>query len=183
MNLIEAFELGKIPGIPELPEKVVTTHLSKLFFYPDRVMKVYKYIKDPFAGDLSDPITRGEFITEDFSWNKEMSPSIYLKLHDVGGDYYIEMFRVDEKCNLTNLFLKKEITSEAVEKIGRVMSERLVKLTNQYRQKLDSYYALGWFKLMSDRMIDLRDWGMMARKKLPEGRCEQVMNKLDNFFC
>lgn len=182
MNLIEAFETGKIEGISGLPEKVITTHLSKLFFYPTRVFKVYKYINDAFAGDLSDPSTRGEFITEDFSWNRKMSPAIYLKLHDVGGDYYIEMLRIDDANNLTTLLLNRKIEDKYLEKIGRVMTERSIALTDQNKEKLSDYFAKGWLQLMSDRMKDLRDWGMMAGGKLPAGRCKSVMDKLDSFF-
>lgn len=147
MNLIEAFEKNSIIGLDtSSPDKVIETIISKIFFYGDKVLKVYKYEKF-FFGDFGFAEFRNNFYKEDFGWNKKMAPGVYLSLAGVkkdgekyklaelaeAEDFFIEMKKFDDDKNLTNLLAKKQIVKEDIEKIVSEMIYRLGELTQEKR--------------------------------------------------
>ena len=112
MTLLEAFEQNLIND--DKYERRIETIFSKLFFFSDKVIKIYKY-SDNYYGQFSDINFRKEFYAEDFSWNHTMAPDIYLSLNpykltdgkwapasqDEAEDFYIVMKRIDDKSNVT----------------------------------------------------------------------------------
>src|SRR4030042_4195619 len=143
MNLIQAFEKNLIEDFNTFsPDKVVETIVSKIFFYGDKVYKIYKYEKF-FFGDFSDQDFRKKFYNEDFYWNNTMAPHVYLSLWGVkknsdkyrltnlseAEDFFIEMKKFDDDKNLTNLLLKKNMGEEDLAKIVSDMTSRIKKLT------------------------------------------------------
>ena len=131
MNLIQAFEENLVEDFNTFsPDKVIETIVSKIFFYGDKVYKIYKYEKF-FFGDFSNQDFRKKFYEEDFYWNNTMAPHVYsalwgvkknfnkYKLTDLSGaeDFFIEMKKFNDDKNLTNLLLKKKISDDNLVKI------------------------------------------------------------------
>lgn len=143
MNLIEAFDKNLI--IDKKPDKIIETIISKLYFYGDKVYKIYKYEKF-FFGDFGDWDFRKKFYEEDFYWNSTMAPSVYLALTGVKNisetdDFFIEMKKFDDSKNLTNLLIQKNISDIDIEKIILEMIARLNKITSS--KKNDPNYNFG----------------------------------------
>lgn len=131
MNLIEAFDKNLI--IDKEPDKIIETIVSRLYFYGDKVYKVYKYEKF-FFGDFSSTNFRKNFYKEDFYWNNIMAPDIYLNLKVVKAtngeeDFFIEMEKFDDSKNLTNLLIQKNISESDIRNIISEMTTRLKKIT------------------------------------------------------
>lgn len=154
MNLIEAFEQNLIDKLnTSSPDKTIETIISKIFFYGNEVMKVYKYEKF-FFGDFSLTEFRKNFYKEDFDWNKKMAPDVYLELIGVkksgGGyelaqtpeaeDFFIKMKKFDDNNNLTNLLLEKKIDKIQLEIITKKMILRIKELTDSKREKYKNYF-------------------------------------------
>lgn len=83
------------------------THLSRLFFTPDRVFKLLKPVSLPFV-DFSDRDARLRATTVEFERNRALSPDVYLGLADVVEhgelvDRMIVMRRLPESQELTRL--------------------------------------------------------------------------------
>lgn len=148
MNLIEAFE-------KKSPDKTIETIISKVFFFGDKVLKVYKYEKF-FFGDFASFEFRKDFYTEDFSQNQIMAPEVYLFLHEVeqGGqvDFFIEMKKFDDNNNLTNLLLQKRIDKNKIGIIAKEMVLRLKKLTEFKKERYKDYFKN---KLLDIQLADL----------------------------
>ncbi len=168
-------------GIKEFgkPDKVIETLISKIFFFRNRVIKVYKH-KEAFYGNFADFAFRKEFYSEDFFWNHSMAPEIYLKLVgvkakggsydtvklDIAEDFYIEMAKIDSSKNLTNLFSSDKVTTINMEEMIHFLVEKLRSLTKERKVKLKHLFDLGWYKLQSDDLEDLRQWVYMAPDKI-----------------
>ncbi|MDB5259472.1 MAG: hypothetical protein JWO73_680 [Candidatus Taylorbacteria bacterium] len=195
MNLIEAFESGNVEGVSSLPAKALETHISRLFFYENRVCKVYKYKHDLLIGNFGDFDFRRKFYAEDFSWNQHMSPRIYLRLHSVkfekgawkdcpeeeAEDYYIEMLKVDTESTLLNRLLTQNVSKQNLKDVASVMTERIAGLAKIKRDQFDGFYEKGWHHLMNERIGDLRKW-VSAAPGMPLERCAEIMSKLSGFF-
>ncbi len=190
MDLIQAIEKGQLAEFGQA-NKTIETLLSKVFFFGDRVIKVYKHVK-AFYGDLSDFQFRREFYKDDFFWNQTMSPEIYLKLGGVrltgsafelcdfaaGQDFYIEMARIDSSRNLTNLLARGEISVPEMEMITATLVEKLRLLTRERRDHLRELYEIGWPSLNLEALEDLRQWMYLADKRVPRAESDRLVNAL-----
>lgn len=130
MNLIEAFDKNLIESFNKPADKIIETIVSRLYFYGDKVYKVYKYEKF-FFGDFGSPDFRKKFYREDFLWNHIMAPHVYSALRGViktgdkyeiaklsgADDFFIEMKKFDDNKNLTNLLIQKNISDTDIERI------------------------------------------------------------------
>lgn len=170
MNLIETFEN---------PEKIIETIISKVFFYGEKVFKVYKCEKF-FFGDFGSPEFRKDFYVEDFSQNKLMAPEIYLTLHTVKNneeeDFYIEMKKFDDNNNLTNLLLQKRIDKNKIETIAKEMVLRLKKLTENKKEKYKDYFKN---KLLDIHLADLesdRNLLYLIPSNIPKEITDKIIN-------
>lgn len=195
MNLIEAFEKTKVSGFYSETDQVIESAISKLFFYGDRVLKVYKYEKY-FFGDFSSPSFRKEFYQEDFHWNHAMAPRVYVALKSVkemgdgyeqanldnAKDFYIEMKKIDVEKNLTNLLFAKQVSRADLEKIATEMTIRIQNLTRDEKEKLKPLAKRGWFDLLQEDLEDLRHWAYMADPKLPKIKVDELMDILEKAF-
>lgn len=195
MNLIEAFEKTKVSGFHSETDQIIESAISKLFFYGDRVLKVYKYEKY-FFGDFSSHSFRKEFYQEDFRWNHAMAPRIYVALKGVkeigdgyeqvnldnAKDFYIEMKKIDIEKNLTNLLFVKQVSRADLEKIATEMTIRIRNLTRNEKEKLKLLAKKGCFDLLQEDLEDLRHWAYMADPKLPRIKSDELMNVLEKAF-
>jgi len=92
------------------------THLSQLFFTPDRVFKLLKPVALPFV-DFSDIETRCAAATTEFERNQAISPDVYLGLADVVEDgvltdRMIIMRRLRADQELTALLGRSDIADQ-----------------------------------------------------------------------
>jgi aminoglycoside phosphotransferase family enzyme len=168
MTLLEAFEKKILTN--EKPEKVIETVFSKLFFFKDKVIKIYKY-NDSYYGDFSNPTFRKSFYRDDFSWNNIMAPEIYLELkgfkNDSGKwisvdysnaeDFYIEMKRIDDTSNLTHLLITNTVTDQNLRDIGSVTVEKLKTLTLQNKDALLAIFESGGKKIIHDALLAVEE--------------------------
>lgn len=175
MTLIEALEQGTFHDFGQ-PDHVIETLLSKVFFFGDRVIKVYKH-KEAFYGNLADPSFRKTFYAEDFFWNHEMAPDIYQKLIEVDGDHYIEMRNVDATKNLTNLFADNTVSVSDIHRLTTELVTKLRQLTTDRKAKLHRYFEMPWITLQDDDFEDLRQWAYIA-ESIPRSTTDEIVNLL-----
>ncbi len=171
MELIEAFEQGKVEGT-ETIVNTIDTAISKVFIGKHKVYKVY-HKENSFFGNLGDPAYRKEFYNQDFSWNQIMSPHVYLKLHPVkfkgskfvavpdkeAEDYFIEMMLVDTTATVSHLLLSEKLSSENVKKIAKAFNERIKKLNKEKLNELSSIKK-SWYELWEKRLDDLEKFSL-----------------------
>lgn len=193
MDLIEAFKIGAVENIKELPSKIIDTQLSSVFIFTDKAIKVYKK-EDAFFGNLGESDFRKGFYFEDFSWNKWMSPEIYLALkpvriiengwkdcsYDSATDFYIEMNKVNIENDLSNLLVNNAITKEQLKTIGLVMIQRILDLTRAKRDSI-SVFNKPWKDLLLQRQEDLRNFSYIVGSKISKEKVDIVINKFVEF--
>jgi aminoglycoside phosphotransferase family enzyme len=193
MNLIEAFDKGFIyPAKPE-PVRTLETVISKLFFYEDIVIKIYNY-KESFLGDFGDPELRKDFYQKDFSWNHLMSPDIYLRLvgmkQDDGmwvevslteaEDYYIEMKKINDSQNVTNLMVNNRMSDQDFRNLGFKMTTRLQLLTEEKWEEIKDLFQKDWKTTLLDSMEETVKWCYMAEDKMPRGLIDRFSSAIQN---
>lgn len=84
-KIIKSFSLGRFSGCQEKPKHIVTV-ISNVFISGQRVYKIYKNDDKEFNTlfyDLSVKENRFKFTTNDFSWNHDLSPEVYLELRGI----------------------------------------------------------------------------------------------------
>lgn len=171
-------------------EKEVETALSRVFLYPQKAYKIYKS-EEGFAGDFTDKEFRKAFYKEDFSWNRDMSPTIYLSLVgfsknkdgrwalcDLGeaDEFAIEMKRVDTNNTLNNYLLAGKATDDTIRAVADTMMQRLIKLTAEKRDSIPAFRQT-WKELFKLRFKDARDFGYLAVDKgLSKARTDMVID-------
>lgn len=193
MTLVEAFETGNVEGVIGRPDQIIETILSKLFFFGDRVFKVYKSEKNSIT-EL-DNLQRAEFYSQDFLWNNQMSPKIYLKLQPVAetergflnvskekaDNFYILMKKIDNSRNLTSLLGKKSINSNELRKIIREMTIRVSFITKANKNEIDQVLNADWFKFNCKNIESLK-WVYDAHPDLPKNKADKIIYFLNDFI-
>lgn len=190
MNLIEAFEQNLIEGLnTSSPDKTIETIISKIFFYGDKVYKVYKY-KEFFFGDFTSLKFRKDFYIEDFSQNQLMAPEVYPFLRGVkkngdkyvfsaeedAEDFFFEMKKFDDNNNLTNLLLGKKINKIQLGIIAKELVLRLKKLTDKKREKYKNYFKN---RLLDIHMADMesdRNLLYLIPNHIPKERTDKIID-------
>lgn len=189
MNLIEAFERDLVEGFSK-PDREIETVISRLFFYENKVCKVYKHMQS-FIGDMTVARFRKEFYSEDFSWNNIVSPNIYLELVGVkkegdryiktendAEDFFILMEKVDSDTNLVDLLLEQRVRDKNLTDVIEVLVQKLKELTKTKRPKIDHISAQGWPELLKQNYEDLRSWSYMADTHIPREKTNEIVDAL-----
>ncbi|NTW13677.1 MAG: hypothetical protein HGA31_01460 [Candidatus Moranbacteria bacterium] len=175
MDLLHAFENGRVDVISGLPDRVVETILSRLFFFEDRIFKVYKW-RNGSIGDFTDPEFRSEFFRDDFTWNVSMSPDTYVRLGFVakrGGRYYevheseaedffIEMNRINQDEILFELLKCGKISEKDLRATVVTMFDRLGALTESVRDLFPDIFSIPLPELHLMDMQSTREWIRMT---------------------
>ena len=170
----EAFRAGRVTGeLNGVPDEVVESGLAHIFFYGDKVFKLYKTHsdKDHFIKKVLAPTKqRVAFLEHDFTLNKHFSGEVYLKLHGVhyadgivnvtnyrSGTIYAltEMYRLDFDTNLHERLLR-----------GDIVRDELVQLGYETARAIDTCPIgipanVNWYTLAKERLELLRqflDW-------------------------
>ncbi|RJQ32335.1 hypothetical protein C4572_01285 [Candidatus Parcubacteria bacterium] len=191
MTLIEAFEKWAVEGVPGHPDKVVETLLSKLFFFGDKVYKVYK--KEENSISKLDRAGRIEFYRQDFYWNNRMSPEIYIKLQPLkennglflntsfeeADDFYILMNKIDDSQNLTTLLGKGGMQDEQIRKVVREMGNRLKAISRENGEEIEDILQTGW-REFNNRNIEALEWIYEASPALPFETSRRVISFLQD---
>ena len=195
MDLITAAQTGKASHLFPSVQSSVDTNLSLLLFGKERVYKIYRR-GVPFFEYLDDPDLRTAFYREDFSWNRSVSPSIYLQLCSVkkksgqwnhcseaeADDFYIEMQRMDETRNLTEMMLHGRITAQDLKNVAQHLLRSIKKLKQEKMASLESWVNRGWKEIMQQRLVSLKGFGESAPPSLEQKEHREVMNSFQNFF-
>ncbi len=191
MILLNTIKKGKF-GDWGKPEKIINTLLSNVFFFKNKVLKVYKHEK-AFYGDLTDPEYRKYFYKEDFFWNNVMSPEIYLKLGGVkiksknkillseiddADDYYIEMTKIDDTQTITNKFDEDLISVSDLSEMIEKKIEKLRYLSTKRKNLIEKIKKNGWYKLNKTVLEDLRQWAYMSKKHIPKDSTDKIVDYL-----
>jgi aminoglycoside phosphotransferase family enzyme len=172
------------------PDKVVTTHISNVFIFGEKVLKVYKQ-ENFFFADLLTFESRKAFYEEDFFWNNTASPEVYLNLWGVrtvegqymfvsseqGEDFVIEMSKIDDSKTLTKILLNGELTDTLAVDFIDSQVDTLATLTRERRQKLNHLFQRGLLEIMKDNTQSLFDW-MLTEPKVSREDAETVKTLL-----
>ncbi len=183
MPLIEALELGKTHF--GMPDRVIETVLSKLFFFGDRVIKVYK----PRWQETTDSTFRKRFYNDDFTWNHIAAPHIYTKLHgfdenhapvhpDSAHDWVIEMKNIDTTSNLTRLLPSGAVDADTMSTISDAMIENLENLTREKRASLSHIFDRPYTDLRVQSLKDLDDWLLELRSEISDETRTEAVDRL-----
>jgi len=192
MNLFRVFEQNLIEGLAtSSPDKIIETTVSKIFFYGNKVYKIYKYEKF-FFGDFGSPDFRRNFYCEDFRWNKTMAPHVYLNLRgvkaegekyrlaDIGEaeDFFIEMEKFDADKSLTNLLLKKEVSEEDLAKIVLELTSRLGELTTEKRRESEAIFSKNLLESLLAELEDDRNLLYLVPSFIAKEKTDEMMEFL-----
>lgn len=161
----------------DTPERTITTVISNLYVYPDKVRKVYKKEKFFFA-DLSNSVAREEFIREDFFWNNIAAPGIYRKLVEENGDLVIEMTRIDDTHSLTKLALSGALTAKHVEQFIDALVDILDVLTRERRSDLAYLFDKGLQTIMLEDLVSMREWLYDAGPYITKKEADYIVDTL-----
>ncbi len=109
-----------------LSTRVVETHISRLFFVGDRVYKMRKPVRFPFA-DFSDRRAREADCHREVALNRRLAPDVYLGVADVelngeAIDHMVVMQRMSETTSMAALAVNGDDLSEWTRRVV----ERLV---------------------------------------------------------
>lgn len=191
MKLIDALEKGEVKEFGK-PENVLETAISKLFFFGNDVVKVYKHGKYFFA-NLEDLAPRRKFFQDDFSWNHTSSPEIYKELGamrndtfekvDVskGDDFFILMRKIDSSATFTRLLEENTLTPEDTKRMSIELIELLRVLTDKKLKDFRHLTKMGWRQLWKEDTTDsLRPWLDMANDHIPKQEAERIMDILED---
>lgn len=176
MKLLEKFEKNLI--FPDKKyDRLVESAISKLFFYGDKVCKVYKNEKY-FFGDFRNSSFRNKFYREDFDWNRTLSPTIYKKLVSVDNDFYILMKNVNTEKSLFNLLQKKKVKRDQLCRFIKDITRKIDFLTKKKNRQLKNISSLGLYKILMQDVSDLVPWSAMAAPALPISISKKFIDSL-----
>ncbi len=184
MKLIEALESGQTSF--GMPDRIIETVLAKLFFFGDRVIKVYKH-----RNQYAEPSFRKRFYIEDFTWNNIAAPQVYTKLHgfdetlsltdlDTAHDWAIEMKNIDTSSNLTRLLPAGAIDGETMTAIAEAMIENLENLTREKRDSLSHIFDRSYTDLRIQSLRDLDEWLSELHTEIPAEVRSEAIRKLSD---
>lgn len=190
MTFFEALAQGASPW--GLPTRIHETAISKLFFFSDKVVKVYKP-QHYFFADLENLQSRKKFFQDDFFWNHTASPDIYTTLggvridsrvhlvdFDEGEDFYILMNIIDGTQTLTHLLQTHAITPHDMARMTSSLTNLLRTLTKEKITSFKHYTSLGWHQLWKlDELESLRSWLRMAPPHITDDEIDRIMNLLE----
>jgi hypothetical protein len=188
MLLIDALENGQTSR--GKPQRTIETVLSKIFFFGDRVLKVYKHRKTTDS-DTTDQAHRKIFYTSDFNWNRTVAPEIYLSLKgfassnefmevdaSIGDDWAIEMLLVDTRANLTHMLKEGKIDETTLSLVAHAIVEKIEFLTNKNRATFDPLFKRNLASAQTQMLEDLREWLQYLEADVPAEFRESLMTTL-----
>lgn len=172
------------------PEKVATTFVSQVCIFKEKVLKVYKH-EEFFFADLKGFKSRKAFYEEDFFWNNNASPEIYLHLWGIkeqdgvyelvppsmGEDFVIEMSRIDDSFLLTKILQRGELTADQAEGFVVSLVDTLATLTRERRSKLDHLFQRGLYSIMVENTKSLHDW-MLSEEQFDTNVAQDIADTL-----
>jgi len=188
MRFAEALARGLVPEFG-MPDKTITTLLSTLCLFGEKVIKVYKH-EYFFFTDLADFDSRKEFYFEDFFWNNLMAPEIYLSLRGVthaggaytvvdpedGEDFFIEMSKIDDSTILTKTLLRGLVSVDQIEHMTRTLVHKLRLLTIERKEKLKSQFSQTLQDIQRRYIEDLRAWAILADPYVDTQETDKILD-------
>lgn len=193
-SIISLIQQGKISDFSEIPEMVVTT-ISNVFIFQEakKVLKIYRRDNEYWNTSFSD-ISKGEsriqFIREDFSANKAVSPLVYLELkkatvvdgmvnlsppEDGDDELVILMQYINAKESFNDSLFRGDIPQQEFASIGSQFGNIKKNLSISEERPSDN-----WFELMTQRVTDLKIWMEHLSQYIPSevtNQCIEVVTK------
>ena len=183
MQLIDAIENGQTAF--GTPDRVIETVLAKLFFFGDRVIKVYK----TRGQEATDATFRKRFYNEDFTWNNIAAPHVYTHLHGfdedhisshphAAHDWAIEMKNIDTSSNLTRILPSGSINQKKISAIAYAIVEKLEHLTREKRDSLSNIFERSYVDLRIQSLKDLDAWLSELRTDISDDVRSRAIQRL-----
>lgn len=176
-EIVTALKSGRVSGVVSaVPDHHIETGLAHIFFFGDRVFKLYKthndhthFIKGVFAPTRD----RIDFLDRDHALNTHFSRGIYQGRHTLRWDetgvciepllesdtpnihLFVEMVRLDFEYNVHELLLAAQVTKDMSYQLGWQTAE----LVATYEQAVPS--DISWYELAIARLGFLEkfiDW-------------------------
>lgn len=168
VNLLQIIESNS-SGLFPAPERHVDGIWSRVYFCGDRVLKVYKHVNQ-HGIDLTTRDNRRGFYTDDFNWNKVVTPDIYLEIvgidmSDTGcisaapineaHDFVIVMVRGDDTRSFARELEADNVSEAEVEVLTGQLVQASRHLTNQMQDGLQDIICVGWQSLFLNGIRDM----------------------------
>ena len=113
--------------------EVRETHISWVYLTGPFAYKVKKAVKFGDILDFSTLELRKKFCQQELVLNRRFSPDIYIDVFKINAEgkidqpgeiieYGVKMKQTPEACLMTNILMKKAVTTSAIEKIAEVLS-------------------------------------------------------------
>lgn len=190
MRFAEALEQGLVPEFGK-PEKVVVTHISRIYLFAGRVLKIYNH-EIAFFADLATFESRKAFYSEDFFYNNTAAPEIYLHLWGVqerngaftlvppnmGEDFVIEMSRIDDSQTLTKLLINNSLTKDQAGLFVDSLVDTLAVLTKERRDPLRGLFDKGLYEIIKGNTKSLHEWMLGIPENIPKEQSDKVFDLL-----
>ncbi|MCH7883287.1 hypothetical protein IIA95_02650 [Patescibacteria group bacterium] len=190
-----AFLEGRVLGLKEegVKPQHIQTVISNVFLFPNTVYKIYKWDNTSFNKsfrDISKPDIRKQFYEEDFSWNHYFNNEVYQELLGVmvqrekveltrlknnTDDLVIQMKRIDDSYNLTNLLREQHIKTADARRIGFEMTKAIAEFPHRPET------TKNWYDFMQIRFRDVEKFLHMAKPSVTEKEITYFMDKLRGY--
>jgi aminoglycoside phosphotransferase family enzyme len=191
MKLIDAIAQGLIMEFGQ-PQQTIDTLMSKVFLFSDQAVKVYKH-RQAFYGDLSELQFRQAFYKDDFFWNQQLAPDVYLHLGgvkinngkivltdmlDEADDFYILMKKIDGQNNLTKLLQENKITALHLEALTTKIIDKQRLLTTKLRAELEPHFTGFNLATQLQDLEDLGKWGDLSKDYIDQAQMDDWIDAL-----
>jgi len=168
VNLLQIIESNS-SGLFPAPERYIDGIWSRVYFCGDRVLKVYKYVNQ-HGINLTTRDSRRGFYTDDFNWNKVVTPDIYLDIVGIGisgtgrisaapineaRDFVIVMVRGDDTQSFAHELEAGNVSESETEALTGQLVQASRHLTGQMQDGLQDIACVGWQSLFLNGIRDL----------------------------
>lgn len=188
MRFIDAVEQGKVSWLGT-PDRFIEARLSKIFFFGERALKVYKHVT-LFYANLAEHESRKRFYTDDFFWNHTAAPETYTALcgvsdnsfeatqPDTATDWYIEMRALHGARTISELLPEGRLSSDNMTAFGDSLLKILAVLTAGKKDALTEYFNVSLTEWVQKELEDLRLWLHEVSAFLPIEESNVVIDTL-----
>ena len=193
MNTIDLITQGRVEGLDEIPEKLITT-VSHIFIFKKarKVFKIYRrdneYWNSNFS-DLSSGKDRILFIKEDFKANSLVNPLVYIDLKTaVIANDKVHLDEVDNENDELIIVMNRIETNESfIDTLfnNGIAEKEFISIGEQFAKIKQSINIAevktkeNWYEIILKRLHDLQLW--MENLNFPKRDIEICLQKLQTY--
>ncbi len=193
-ELLDLLKKGAVPGEKGIPKHIETV-MSNVFLFDERAYKLYKndndFLNKNFV-DLSGSRERFSFSRDDFEWNRQLAPEVYVRLQgtkmDAGAIRFVESeedaeefmqvtTRLPSDSSLFEHLRNNDLSEIDYHEIGKQFARReqgFVWHGDLPRESL--------LENMSGRHRDTVEWIKDVESDVPQQEREDYAGKLEGLF-